>query len=396
MIGSRKCINLEDHRRRARRYLPAPLFHYIEGGADDEHTLVKNTAAYRRYDFEPNYLRDMRTIDTATTLFGRPIEMPLLLAPTGMTRLFHPGGELAAARAAEAAGVGYSLSTMATTSLEDIAGAVSGLKVFQLYLLTDDGLNRETIDRCKAAGYHALCLTVDTVVPGSRERDARTGMTVPPKLSLRSLVDFSLRPRWCLDYLLGEKFDLPNCRGRASGSGNLSSLAVLFASIMDRNITWERAETLIRHWGGPFAIKGILSVEDALRAADIGATAIVVSNHGGRQLDGAPATIDRVADIADAVGDRLEIIADGGIRRGSQIVKALAMGASACMVGRPYLYGLACGGQQGVTQVLDALRRETERTMGLIGCAEVAQIGRKHLRAADALPAFLRQPLSDS
>lgn len=390
MMG-RKLLNLEDYRQKARRYLPAPLFHYIEGGADDEYTLGKNTDAYRRYDFSPNYLRDMRAIDTGTTLFGRKLSFPLLLAPTGMTRLFHPGGELAVARAADAAGVGYSLSTMATTSLEDIAARVAGLKVFQLYLLTDDGLNLETIDRCKAAGYDALCLTVDTVVPGSRERDARTGMTVPPKLSLRSLVDFSLRPLWCLDYFLGEKFDLPNCRGRDSGGADLSSLAVLFASIMDRNITWERAEKLIQYWGKPFAIKGILSVEDARRAADIGATAIVISNHGGRQLDGAPATIDVVAEIADAVGDRVEIIVDGGIRRGSQIVKALAMGARACMVGRPYLYGLASGGEQGVARVLDTLRRETERTMGLIGCASVQEIGRKHLRAAEALPAFLNQ-----
>ncbi|MEA3298600.1 MAG: alpha-hydroxy acid oxidase [Pseudomonadota bacterium] len=387
----RKLVNLEDYRQKARGYLPAPLFHYIEGGADDEYTLGRNTDAYRRYDFSPNYLRDMRAIDTGTTLFGRKLSFPLLLAPTGMTRLFHPGGELAVARAADAAGVGYSLSTMATTSLEDVATTVTGLKVFQLYLLTDDGLNLETIDRCKAAGYDALCLTVDTVVPGSRERDARTGMTVPPKLSLRSLVDFSLRPRWCLDYLLGEKFDLPNCRGRDSGGGDLSSLAVLFASIMDRNITWERAEKLIRYWGKPFAIKGILSVEDAVRAADIGASAIVISNHGGRQLDGAPATIDVVAEIADAVGDRVEIIVDGGIRRGSQIVKALAMGARACMVGRPYLYGLASGGEQGVAGVLETLRRETERTMGLIGCTAVTEIGRKHLRAAAALPAFLSQ-----
>jgi L-lactate dehydrogenase (cytochrome) len=234
---------------------------------------------------------------------------------------------------------------------------------------------------------------VDTVVPGNRERDGRSGMTIPPQLSLRSLVDFGLRPRWCLDYWRGGRFDLPNCKSRGdTGQRELAALAVLFASIMDRNLTWARAQALVQYWGKPFAIKGVLSVADAVRAADIGASAIIISNHGGRQLDGAPATIEVLPEIVDAVGDRLEIIVDGGIRRGSQIVKALAMGADACMIGRPYLYGLAAGGQAGVARALALLRAETVRTMGLIGCDRVGQIDRDSLRAAAALPAFLREP----
>lgn len=390
MTNLNRCFNVNDLREGARRYLPSPLFHYIEGGADDEYTKAQNTEAYNKYQLVPNYLRDMRKIDMRSTVLGRQLQWPVIMAPTGMTQLFHPAGERAVAIEAAKSGVGYALSTMATTSLETIAELNDGLKMFQLYLLTDDGLNYETIDRCKEAGYDALCLTVDTVVPGNRERDGRTGMTVPPQLNLRSLMDFSLKPKWCLDYLFGQAFDLPNCKSRNDTSASdLSSLAVLFASIMDRNLNWERAEKLIAYWGKPFAIKGIMSVEDAKKAVDIGATAIIVSNHGGRQLDGAPATVDVLADIVDAVEGRAEVIADGGIRRGSQIVKALAMGASACMVGRTYLYGLAAAGQPGVAKMLDLLRRETERTLGLVGCAELSQLNRQHLRAANSLPDFM-------
>jgi len=392
MVSLDKCLNIDDLRGRARRYLPAPLYHYIEGGADDEYTKARNTDAFGATEFVPNYLRDMRQISMRTTVLGRELSWPLILAPTGMTQLFHPAGERAVATEAANAGVGYALSTMATTSLEDVADVSDGLKIFQLYLLTDDELNFETIDRCREAGYDAICLTVDTVVPGNRERDGRTGMTVPPELNLRSLLDFAMRPKWCLDYVFGAKFDLPNCKSRKNDSKqNLSSLAILFSSIMDRNLSWDRAAKLIDYWGKPFAIKGVMSVEDARKARDIGATAIIISNHGGRQLDYAPATVDILPDIASAVGGDLEIILDGGIRRGSHIVKALALGATACMVGRPYLYGLAAGGQQGVAKSIEILRRETERTLGLIGCSDISDVAWQHLRAANSVPFFLRR-----
>lgn len=380
------CFNLADFEAVARRRLPAPLYHYIAGGADDETTLAANTAAFRRYDLVPNYLRDVRRIDLRRRVLGMELEWPLILAPTGMSRLFHPGGELAVARAAAGSGVGYGLSTMATTSVEDI-GRIGGPRLFQLYLLNDDALNLDIIARARDAGFNALCLTVDTVWAGNREQDLRTGLTVPPKLSLAGLLAFAVRPGWCLRYLSGQRFTLPNIPG-ASGT-DVSSLASYFAQRMERHISWARVAGLVAKWGGPFAIKGLQSAEDVRMAADNGCSAAIISNHGGRQLDGSAATIDIVADLADAVGDRVELILDGGVRRGSHLAKALAMGARACMLGRPYLYGLSAFGQPGVERVLLLLRAELERTLGLLGCASVDEPGRQHLRSASQLPAFL-------
>ena len=377
-----KCCNFYDFRQAAQSYLPAPLFHFIDGGADDECTKNKNTAAFDKVELIPRCLRDVRTVNTRTSLFGRDIDLPVILAPTGMTKLFHPGGEAVVAREAEKAGVGYTLSTMGNTSLEDISRIQSGLKLFQLYLLADDKLNYQIIDRCRHAGYDALCLTVDAVVPGNRERDIRSGMTMPPRLTLRSFLDFARRPQWCARYLAGEALSLPNCRSELEGGEKLSSSALRHASIMETNLSWERVETLISYWGKPFVLKGIMSVEDAIKAAEVGASSIVISNHGGRQLDGAPGTLEMLPEIADAVGGKIKIILDGGIRRGSHVVKALAMGADACMIGRPYLYGLSSYGQPGVEKVLTMLRSEIQRTMKLIGCTEISQLNREYLRAA--------------
>jgi L-lactate dehydrogenase (cytochrome) len=380
------CHNLADFEALARRRLPAPLFHYIAGGADDEKTTRSNTDAFERYELVPRFLKDTSGVDMRRTVFGRELAWPLILAPTGMTRLFHPDGEMAVAREASAAGVGYALSTMATTSLEQI-GQLAGPKIFQLYLLNDDALNIEIIDRAKAAGFDALCVTVDTVWPGNRERDLRTGLTVPPKLTAASMMSFARHPAWCLGYLMGESFTLPNVPG--AQTGDVSTLSAYFARRMERNISWERIEKLARHWNGPFAIKGLQAIEDARIASKIGCTAVIVSNHGGRQLDGGAATIDLIADMSDAVGDRLELILDGGARRGAHIVKALAMGARAVMTGRPYLYALSAFGAPGVSRVLNLLRGETERTLGLLGCPTVDDLGREHLRLAGAIPTFL-------
>lgn len=381
------CYNIGDFEAQARKRLPAPLYHYIAGGADDELTTVANVRAFDRYELVPNYLRDIRTINTRRRVLGCNLAWPLILAPTGMTRLFHRDGETGVAREAARSGVGYTLSTMATESIETIAALPSGPRIFQLYLLNDEALNFEMIDRCKAAGYDALCLTVDTVVAGNRERDLRTGLTIPPRLDLAGMLQFAMRPRWCLDYLRGERIGLPNIPG---GGGDLSTLAAYFAGHMEQNITWANVERLIAHWGKAFAIKGLQSARDARLAQSAGASAVILSNHGGRQLDGAPPTIDLLADMVDAVGDRMEVILDGGIRRGAHIVRALAIGARACMTGRPYLYGLASHGAPGVARVLDLLRGETERTLALLGCSHVDELDRSHIRSAGALPQFLQ------
>lgn len=381
------CFNLHDFVAAARERLPRPLFHYIDGGADDELTKGANTHAFDQYSLVPSYLKDIRKVDMRRTVFGCHLDWPLLLAPTGMTRVFHPDGELGVAQEAARAGVAYSLSTMATTSIEDVAQATNGPKIYQLYLLNDDALNLAMIDRCKAAGFDAICLTVDTVVAGNRERDLRYGLTVPPRLSHRNVFAFAQRPFWCLNYLAGGGISLPNVPSEKGG--NLGTLASFFAAKMEQNITWARVERLMQHWGKPFVIKGLQSVADARLAAASGVSGIIVSNHGGRQLDGGAATIHLIADIVDAVGDQLDVVLDGGVRRGTHIVKALAMGARACMIGRPYLYSLAAFGQPGVHRMLSLLRQETARTLALLGCAHVDELGRQHLIQAGRLPDFL-------
>jgi len=382
-----ECFNVQDFVAAARSRLPAPLFHYMEGGAEDELTLRANSGAFARYDLVPHYLHDIRKVDMRRTVFGCPLEWPLLLSPTGLTRVFHPAGELAVAEEAARAGIGYCLSTMATTSIEAVSQRCTGPKIYQLYLLNDDGLNLHMIDRCKAAGFDAICLTVDTIVAGNRERDLRHGLTVPPRLNSKNFWSFAQRPRWCLDYLAGGGFSLPNVP--TPDGGDLGTLAAFFAAKMEQNITWARIERLMKHWGKPFVIKGLQSIANARDAVAAGVSGIIVSNHGGRQLDGTAATVDLIADIVDAVGDQLEVVLDGGVRRGSHIVKALAMGARACMVGRPYLYGLAGFGQPGVQRVLSLLRQETARTLALLGCANLDEISRQHITVAGKLPQFL-------
>ena len=376
-----RCYNVEDFRHRARRKLPAPLFHYIDGGADDERTLRANTLAFDQYPLVPRILRDVTHTDLRTRVLGCDVALPLLLAPTGMSRFFHYQGELAVARAAATFGTLYSLSTVSTTTIEDVARATSGPKLFQLYVLRDPGINDELIDRCKAAGFNALCLTVDTVVQGNRERDLRTGMTVPPALTAQSFASFFARPQWCYRFLTSPRLQMANVAHRiAEGSTQVSSLASYINGQFDRALNWAAAERIRARWQGPFAIKGVLCAEDARRAADIGATAVIVSNHGGRQLDGVPAPIEVIAEIADAVGGRLEIILDGGVRRGTHVLRALARGATACMMGRPYLYGLAAGGQAGVERVLELLRAEIERGMILSGRPRIADIDASLIR----------------
>jgi len=374
------CNNTEDFRRLARKRLPAPLFHYIDGGADDEITLRRNTEAFNNVRLIPDALADLSHMDLSTTVLGQKIGWPVFLSPTGMTRLFHHDGERAVCRAAHKFDTMYSLSTISTVSIEEVGALTPGPKCFQLYIHKDRGLSLDFVERCKAAKFSALCLTVDTLVAGNRERDLVTGMVMPPKLTLSSLFSFATHPDWAWNYLTHEKFRLANVAGKIrAGTNSLTSVVGYINDQFDRSITWQDAGKMIQAWGGPFAIKGVMSVDDAKRAVDIGATAVMISNHGGRQLDGSTAPFDQLPAIVDAVGDKLEVILDGGVRRGTHVLKALSMGAKACMIGRGYLYALAAGGQPGVERALGKLRQEIERDMVLMGCSTVAELNRRKL-----------------
>ncbi len=376
-----RATNIADLRRMARRRLPKPIFDYIDGGADDEVTLARNMAAFADYEIVPDVLTDVSRIATATTLFGQRVAWPLMLSPTGLTRMFHDQAELAVARAAARHGLPYSLSTLGTTRLEALAEAFGGPKIFQIYIFRDRGLTAEFVARCKAAGYHGLALTVDTPVAGNRERDRVNGLSLPPRLTLRSMLNFAAHPAWSIPALSGSKFDFANVSHRVDAlAAGPMSLFDYIGEQFDPGITWTDVEWLAREWDGPLAIKGVMTPDDATRAIGSGATGVMVSNHGGRQLDGAPAPIDQIAAVRDALGDGPDVICDGGIRRGSDVVKAIGRGASGCSIGRPYLYGLAAGGEAGVDRALDLLRQEFERTMALAGVADVARIERRHVR----------------
>ena len=331
------CHNTEDFRRLAKARLPFPVFHYIDGAADDEITKGRNTAAFDDCDLVPRVLAGVEQVDMRTTLMGRDVAMPLFFSPTALQRLFHWQGERAVGAAAERFGTWFGISSLATVSIEEVGRTVSAPKLFQLYVHKDKGLNRSMIERCQAAGFDAIALTVDTIVSGNRERCLRTGFTSPPRLTPRSALSFAAHPGWTLDYLLREKFALPNLETHvAQGTKVALSVADYFNTMLDQSMDWKAAERIRADWGGQFCLKGVMSVEDALRAVDIGATAIMVSNHGGRQLDGSRAPFDQLAEIVDAVGDRIEVICDGGIRRGTHVLKALSVGARACSGGRFY------------------------------------------------------------
>ena len=376
-----RCHNIKDLRRYARLRVPRPMFHYMDGAADDEVTLARNNSDFHRYELLPRYLVDVSDVNPATTIMGQPIELPVVLAPTGMSRLFNNDGELAVSAAAAEAGTVYSLSTVSTYSIEQVAAVCPGPKWFQIYVFRDRALVTEFVERCRAAQFHAMCLTIDVPVPGNRERDLYTGMTIPPRFSLASWLDFFLHPLWSLKYVMSEPFQLANVAHKAPvNDRELTTLVGYLAKQFDPSVNWDDAAWMIEQWKGPFAIKGIACVEDAVRAADIGASAIILSNHGGRQLDYAASPVSLLAEVKAAVGDRIEIILDGGVRRGTDVLKALALGAQACMIGRAYLFGLGAGGKAGVARALALLRAEIIRDMGLLGCTRVDQITREYVR----------------
>ena len=373
-----RAASVEDLRRIARRRLPRGVFDYIDGAAEDELTRSRNTAAFHRLEFRPRILRNVAGIRTETTLLGKALPFPLVLAPTGFSRIADPQGEIAVARAAARAELPYALSTLSTRSIEEVASVSQGRRWFQVYVWRDRGLVKEMLERASAASYEAIVITVDTPMLGRRERDVRSGFTLPPKLGLSTLLNGALHPGWTWSFLRAEPIAFANLTG-----GSVSdpvSLADYINSQFDPTLSWDDIEWFRSAWNGPIVLKGIQSVADARIAADAGVDAIALSNHGGRQLDGAPPPLELVAPVADAVGDRIEIICDGGVRRGSDIVKAIALGASACMVGRAYLYGLAAGGEPGVDWVIDHLHEGVRRTMGLIGACDMEQLGPELVR----------------
>ena len=369
------CYNFDDFRKLAKKKLPAPIFHYIDGGADDEVTLNRNTEAFNECDLVPNILNSVGEPDLSTNLFGRKIDMPLFLSPTAMQSLYTPEGDKASARAAEKFGTMYSMSTMASFSIEEIANISSGPKLFQLYVHKDQSITDDLIDRCKRANFDGLCLTVDTLVAGNRERDHRTGFTTPPKLTLESLLSFAMRPEWVFKYLTNKKFELANIKNKTDKGTNIAKSVIDYINEQyDPAMNWKDAEYCVKRWNGPFALKGVMSVEDAKKAIDIGCTAIMISNHGGRQLDGSRSPFDQVKAISDAVGDKLEIILDGGVRRGTHVLKALAAGATACSFGKAFLFSLGAGGQKGVERLLENMQKEIRRNMVLMGCKSVKNL----------------------
>ena len=375
------CYNFQDFRKLARRRLPSPIFHYIDGAADDEITHRRNTLAYDDVDLVPSVLAGVENVDLSTTIFGRKIELPLYCAPTALQRLFHHEGERAVAKAAQKYRTMFGVSSLGTVSVEEIGTMIDTPKMFQFYFHKDRGLNNSMIERAKAAKFDVLALTVDTITGGNRERDLRTGFTSPPKLTLSSLFSFASKPMWTINYLTKPKFELPQLQDYVGEGTNIAiSIGEYFSTMLDQSVNWNDAEKLCSQWNGHFALKGIMSVEDAKKAVDIGCTGIMVSNHGGRQLDGARAPFDQLAEIVDAVGDKIDVICEGGIQRGTHILKALSVGAKACSGGRLYLYALAAAGQAGVEKALDLYRAELERDMKLMGCTSISQLSRDNLR----------------
>jgi L-lactate dehydrogenase (cytochrome) len=377
-----RCANVEDLRAAAKRRLPGGVFDYIDGAAEDEVTIARNAAAFRRVELAPRVLRDVAKVDLSTTLLGRPVPAPLALSPTGFTRIADPQGELAVARAAAERGLVYTLSTLATRSIEEVAAVSTGPRWFQVYVWRDRGLVADMVQRAEHEGYEALMVTVDTAVFGRRERDVRRGFTLPPTIGLGTIVDGIRHPSWTWAFVRGGPITFANVSGDATRDGSTAvTLSDFVNSQFDPTLSWADLEWLRSITRLPVLVKGLGAAADARIAASEGVPAVVISNHGGRQLDGAPATLDLLKETVDAVGDDVEVLIDGGIRRGTDIVVARALGARAAMVGRPYLYGLGAAGERGVGHVLDQLLLGAERTMALLGVTSVDDLTEDYVRA---------------
>ena len=374
------CHNFHDFRELARQRLPGPIFNYIDGAADDEVTHRQNTASFERCDLVPNVLRGVESVDLSVTVMGQKLAMPVYCSPTALQRLFHHQGERAVAAAASTYGTLFGVSSLGTVSLEELRKAYATPQAYQFYFHKDRGLNRAMLERAKAAGVDVMMLTVDSITGGNRERDLRTGFSIPFRLTLAGMFQFAVKPMWGLNYLLHERFSLPQLDEHVDMGGGAMSIGRYFTEMLDPSMNWNDVEAMVRSWNGQFCLKGIMSAADARRAADIGCTGIIVSNHGGRQLDGSRAPFDQLAEIVDAVGDRLDVMMDGGIQRGTHVLKALSLGAKAVGLGRFYLFPLAAAGQAGVERALGLMRAEIERGMKLMGCSSILQLSRENVR----------------
>jgi isopentenyl diphosphate isomerase/L-lactate dehydrogenase-like FMN-dependent dehydrogenase len=373
------CHNFHDFRRLAQRRLPGPIFNYIDGAADDEATYRRNTAAFEDVDLLPRVLRGTNEVDLSVTVLGQKLALPFYLSPTALQRLFHHQGERAVAAAASKFDTMFGVSSLGTTSLEDVR-KFAGPQVYQFYFHKDRGLNRAMMDRAKAAGVNVMMLTVDSITGGNRERDKRTGFSIPFRLTLAGMAQFALKPRWAINYALHEKFALPQLDGHVNMGGGVLSIGKYFTDMLEPSLNWDDLAEMIKDWGGPLCLKGVVHPEDARRAADLGCAGVILSNHGGRQLDGSRATFDGLAEVVDAAGDRLDVMLDSGVQRGTHIVKALSLGAKAVGIGRAYLFPLAAAGQPGVERAITLLRDEVIRDMRLMGAAKIADLTRENIR----------------
>ncbi|MAZ08023.1 MAG: alpha-hydroxy-acid oxidizing enzyme [Rickettsiales bacterium] len=380
MSKIKKCHNIDDFRKLAKKSIPSPIFHYIDGAADDEVTYKRNTKAFDECYLVPKVLRSVENVNLETKVLGKKISLPFFLSPTALQRLFHHSGELAVAKSAEKFNTFFGISSLSTIPLEDISN-INAPKIFQLYFHKDRGLTNSMIDKCKASKLDALALTVDTITGGNRERDLKTGFTSPPQLTLKSFLSFIQNPKWTLNFLLRKKFDLPFLSDfLKEGTDIRISVSDYFTNMLDQNLNWKDAENIKKRWNGIFCLKGIMSKEDAIKAVDIGADAIMISNHGGRQLDGSRSPFDQLDEIVEAVGGKIDIICDGGIRRGTHILKSLSKGATACSGGRLYLYALAAGGEKGVTKSISNLKEEVIRDMKLMGVTKISELNKNNIR----------------
>jgi L-lactate dehydrogenase (cytochrome) len=376
----RNCHNFHDFRNLAKRRVPGPIFDYIDGAADDEVTHQRNTKSFESCDLVPHVLRGVENIDLSVTVMGQKLALPIYCSPTALQRLFHYQGERAVAAAAAKYGTMFGVSSLGTVSLEELRKAHGTPQIYQFYFHRDRGLNRVMLQRAKNAGVDIMMLTVDSITGGNRERDLRTGFSIPFRLTLAGMLQFAIKPIWGINYVTHERLSLPQLDEHVDMSGGALSIGGYFTEMLDPSMDWDDVAEMVRQWNGKFCLKGIISAADAKRAVEIGCNGIVVSNHGGRQLDGSRASFDQLAEIVDAVGDRIDVLMDGGVQRGTHVLKALSIGAKAVGVGRYYLYPLAAAGQAGVERALGLMQAELERDMKLMGCTAISQLSRNNLR----------------